>query len=287
MPLDRRSDQSSASVASEPIVVLSARPGAAADLRELWEFRDLFGILARRDLTIRYRQAFFGALWAALPPLATALVFAGVFSRVDLLGRSDTPYFLFAYAGLVPWQLFSSGLTAGGNSLISHQALLTKVYFPRVLLPAAALGAVVVDAILAFLMLLGLIRLYGVPINWRIMVVPVLLALTAVTSFSVALWASALNVRYRDVRHALPFLVQLWMFVTPVIYPSELVPSALRDILPLYPMWACVELFRWATINQPLPALHRIAVSSAVALLTLIGGWTYFKRMERRFADLV
>jgi len=265
------------------------------DLRELWRYRELIGLLALRDLKIRYKQSLLGASWAVLQPLLTMVVFTVLFGL--LLGRDrmpsagDTPYAVSTYCALVPWQLFATALATSGNSLVNNQSLITKVYFPRLALPLAPILSALVDFALAFGVLLVLAALYGIPPTARLAVLPLFVALGVLTAFAVSLWLSALNAVYRDIRHAIPFLTQLWMFVTPVVYASEhLLAGAPRSVQILYalnPMVGVVEGFRWALLGSTPPSPELLLASLAAVGVLLIGGAAYFQRMEHRFADLV
>jgi len=265
----------------------------AADLRELWRHRELVGFLALRDVKVRYKQSLLGVGWAVLQPLLTMLIFTllfrGLFGPDRMPGAPGVPYALSTYCALVPWQLFATALTASGNSLVANQQLVTKVYFPRLAIPLAPILAALVDFALAFGMLLALMGILGVPLGAGIALAPLLALLAAVTAFAISLWLSALNALYRDVRHAIPFLVQIWMFATPVVYGSDRLLAGrepwVQWIYGLNPMTGVVEGCRWALLGTAAPTPEMLLASALSVSGILIGGLYFFKRMERRFAD--
>lgn len=286
-------------VAPSPVpacVVIEPRRGwAPIDLAELWRYRELIGFLALRDIKVRYKQSLLGIGWAVVQPLATMLVFGVLF--LALLGgdRMPTPqgipYAVSAYCALVPWQLFARSLQASGDSLVANKQLITKVYFPRLAAPIAPLLAALVDFGCAFAVLLAMLLAWGITPSTAVLALPLLVLLAMTTSLGVSLWLSALNAIYRDVRHTLPFLVQLWMFVTPVVYTSESVlrgaPDWLRLLYGLNPMAGVVEGFRWALLGSAEPPWAVLGASCAVSALLLISGLYFFRRLERHVADLV
>ena len=266
------------------------RGWAALDLRELWQYRELLFFLTWRDILVRYKQAVLGVAWAILQPLLTMVVFTVVFNKV--LGvqspSSDLPYAVFSFAGLLPWQFFAGALSRSGVSLVGNANLLTKVYFPRLVIPFSAVLAGLVDLGISFLVLIGLMAAYQIAPTWHVVFLPLFVLLGFATALSVSLWLSALNVLYRDVQYVIPFLVQLWMFVSPVIYPIDKIPEGpLRVAFALNPMTGVIGGFRWALLGQQFPPGGYIWISSTVVLALLVGGLYYFKRMERTFADVV
>jgi lipopolysaccharide transport system permease protein len=268
--------------------LVSIRPGggrAALDARELWAYRELFLLLAWRDITVRYKQTALGAAWAVIQPLFTMVIFAVFFGRLAGMPSDGVPYPLFAYAGLLPWTFFANAVTASGNSLVGSTHLITKVYFPRVLIPAAAVTAGLVDFGVASLTLVGLMAWYGVAPGPNALMLPGLVALTTLLALGVGLWASALNVKYRDVRHALPFAVQVWMFLSPVIYPVGLVPERWRWALRLNPVSGVIDGFRSALFGRPFDWAG-LAASAALTIALLAWSAAYFRRTERTFADV-
>ena len=270
-----------------PLVTIEPnRSWVALDLRGLWTYRELLYFLTLRDVKVRYKQTLMGAAWAILQPLFAMLIFTLFFGKLARIPSDGIPYPLFAYAGLLPWTFFSNAISNSGNSLITSTNLITKVYFPRMIIPGAAVGAGLVDLSIAFLVLVGLMVYYGVGFSWAMLMLPPLVLLTAVLALGVGMWLSALNVKYRDVRHALPFLIQLWMFLSPVIFPASLVPQKWRWLFLLNPLTGIIEGFRSALFGRPFywPAL---GISSALTVIVLIYSAYTFRRMERQFADLI
>lgn len=255
-------------------------------LGEIWQYRELFYFLTWRDIKVRYKQTALGAAWAVLQPVTTMAVFSLFFGRLAGVPSGDLPYPLFAFAALVPWTFFATAVAAAGNSLVEHEELVSKVYFPRLIMPAAAVLASLVDFAIAFVVLLGMMALFGVAPSAAILTLPLFVLLAATTAVAVSLWLSALNVLFRDVRYTLPFLIQLWLFASPVAYSSELVPEAVRPLYGINPMAGVIDGFRWALVGGPTPG-PLLAVSVFVVLLLLAGGLVYFRRMERSFADIV
>jgi lipopolysaccharide transport system permease protein len=265
------------------------------DLAELWQYRELVGFLAWRDVKVRYKQSLLGVAWAVLQPLLTMLVFAALFGALlspDAMPTvAGVPYAISTYCALVPWQLFATSLQTSGNSLVANQNLITKVYFPRLVAPIAPAVAALVDFAVAFAVLIGMMLAFGIAPGAGAWALPLLTLLALATALSVSLWLSALNAIYRDVRHVLPFLVQAWMFATPVVYTTASVmagqPLWVRALYGLNPMAGVIEGFRWALLGSAAPPLELIVGSALAVVVLLIGGLFYFRRMERRFADLV
>ncbi|HEU4873265.1 MAG TPA: ABC transporter permease [Pyrinomonadaceae bacterium] len=256
-------------------------------LGELWQYRELLYFLIWRDIKVRYKQTALGAAWAIIQPLFSMLIFSLFFGRLAKMPSDGIPYPLFSLAALVPWTFFANGLNQSSNSLVASANLLKKVYFPRLVIPIATVLAGVVDFALSFVVLLGLMAFYGVTPTINLLWMPLFLLLALVTSLAVGLWMSALNVKYRDVRYIVPFVIQVWMFSTPIVYPSSLLPASWRTIYGLNPMVGVVEGFRWALIGTNTAPGFMIAVSATAALLLLIGGAFYFRHMEKSFADIV
>jgi lipopolysaccharide transport system permease protein len=236
---------------------------------------------------VRYKQTMLGAAWAVIQPFLTMVVFSVFFGALAGLPSDDLPYPLFTYTALLPWQLFAFALTESSNSLVNNQRLIAKIYFPRLVIPVSAALSGLVDFAIAFIVLLGMMLFYGIPLTLRILILPLLIVLTMVAALAVGLWLAALNVKYRDVRYVIPFIVQLGFFLTPIAYSSTLVPAGLRPLYALNPMVGVVEGFRWALLGSQAPAAMLILVSTLVALLLLSGGLLYFRRMEDTFADLL
>jgi lipopolysaccharide transport system permease protein len=269
------------------IVIRPAKGWVPLRLRELWEYRELLYFLTWRDIKVRYKQTALGAAWAVIQPFFTMVVFSVFFGRLAKLPSEGVPYPVFTYCALVPWTYFATALTQSSNSLVDHARLITKVYFPRILVPAAAVIAGLVDLAIAFMVLVGMLLWYGVTPGPAVVLLPLLALLATLTALAVGLWLSALNVQYRDVKYTIPFLVQFWLFVTPVAYSSTLVPERWRTLYALNPMTGVVEGFRWALLGHRAAPGPMLLVSIASVLLLLIGGLFYFRRMEQRFADVV
>ncbi|HEV8674901.1 MAG TPA: ABC transporter permease [Methylomirabilota bacterium] len=269
------------------IVIRPSRGWVPLRLGELWAYRELLYFLAWRDVKVRYKQTVLGAAWAVLQPLLTMVVFSVVFGRLANVPSDGLPYPIFAYCALLPWQLFAHALVESGNSLVGNQNLITKVYFPRLVIPLAAVAAGLVDFAIAFAVLVGLMAYYGIVPTLAALALPGLVLLALLAALGVGLWLSALNVQYRDVRYTIPFLTQLWLFATPVAYPASLVPERWRPLVGLNPMSGVVEGFRWALLGGPEPPRAMLGVSIVVVIAVLVGGLYYFRRMERTFADVV
>ncbi len=279
---------------AEEITLLRPRRGwQPMRLAELWRFRELLWFLAMRDIKVRYKQTVLGVGWAVLQPLFTMVVFSIFFGKLGKIPSDGVPYPLFSLCALLPWQLFAYALTQASNSVVAEQNLITKVYFPRVIIPLASVLSGLVDFVIAFVLLLGMMAYYGimgyavVAPGWRILAVPPLVILALAAAMAVGLWLSALNVQYRDFRYTIPFLTQLWLFVTPVAYPSSIVPEQWRLLYGLNPMAGVVEGFRWALLGKSEPPGPMLWASVASVAVLLVGGLFYFRRMERSFADVV
>lgn len=268
-------------------VITPARGWASMGLGELWEYRELVYFLTWRDVKVRYKQTVLGASWAIIQPLFTMIVFSLFFGRLAAMPSDGLPYPLFSFAALVPWTFFSNGLTQSANSVVMSQNLVMKIYFPRLAIPVATVLASLVDFVLAFVVLLGMLVYYDISLTPRVLWVVPLLGLAMVTALGVGLWLAALNVQYRDVRYAVPFLTQLWLFATPIAYPSSLLDEPWRTIYGVNPMVGVVEGFRWALLDTATRPGGMIVVSTAAALLVLLTGILYFRRAERTFADVV
>jgi lipopolysaccharide transport system permease protein len=255
-------------------------------LRELWRYRELGGFLALRDLKVRYKQAVFGAAWAVFQPLAGVVVFTLVFGRLAKVPSDGIPYPLFVFAGLAVWSYHASSVTRATQSLVGNAPLVTKVYFPRQLVPLAAVLPGLVDLALSLLMLGVLLVVYQTVPGWAVLTLPLWLVALVATTFGVGLWLSALNVQYRDINHAITLFVQLWLFVSPVAYPSSMVEGGWRLLYALNPMAGVIDGFRWALVRGPGPG-PSLLISLAVTAVLLASGVLYFQRTERRFADVI
>lgn len=261
--------------------------GVPLDVRELWQYRELLHSLVVRSIKVRYKQTLLGATWAILQPVLTMVVLSVLLGRLARIPSDGIPYPLFAYAGLVVWMFFVNASTQATQSLVEQQQLITRVYFPRVLLPLAAVVGTALDVLLTLPVLIGIMAFYGTAPTAYVWMAPLFLLLAAAAAFGVGLWLSALNVRYRDVRYAIPFLFQLWLFATPVVYPSSLLPGRWSVPFGINPMAGVVEGFRWALLGgTPFPT-GQLVVSVSVMLVVLAGGLFCFRRMEATFADLV
>jgi lipopolysaccharide transport system permease protein len=254
---------------------------------ELWRFRDLALQFAVRDITVRYRQTALGAGWAVLQPVGFMLVFSVFFGGLAGVASDGLPYPLFSLAGLVPWTFFSGVLVLGADSLVNNEALVTKIYFPRIFLPAGALAAGIVDIAISFVILVITAAIWGFLPTAQLLVVVLLMVILIATTLGVTTALAAINVRYRDVRYAVPFMVQIWLFATPIAYPSSLLSSPWRTISAINPMVGVVEGFRWAVLGHASLPAAQIAVSAAASLIVLVAGLAYFDRVERKFADLI
>lgn len=269
-------------------VLRPPRGWTALNLGDLWRYRELIYFMTWRDLKVRYKQTLLGASWAVLKPFMTMVVFSIFFGNLAGVPSDGLPYPIFAYTALLPWELFATALQVASRSLVVNSHMITKVYFPRMILPLSSILAGVVDFAVAFLVLLGLMAFYGISPTGAVWTLPLFLLLTLVTALGIGLWLSALNVLYRDIGYITPFMTQFWLFVTPIAYPASLVPEQWRLLYAINPMTGVVEGFRWAMLgtqqSAPTPML---AVSAAIALLLLVSGLFFFRRMERQFADMV
>jgi len=276
-----------AAEAHRPVLII--RPGRAwapLNLGEVWSYRELLYFLTWRDVKVRYKQAALGVAWAVIQPLFTMLIFTVFFGRLAKIPSNGVPYPLFSYAAILPWTFFANALASSGNSLVSNRNLITKIYFPRLIVPAAAVAAGLVDFAIAFIVFIGLFVYYRFPIRTNFVMFLPLVVLMSLLALAVGMWMSAVNVRYRDVQYALPFLIQLWMFVSPVIYPASLMPQRWRWVLDLNPMTGIIEGFRSASLGLPFQ-WGAIAYSTAITIAWLVYASFSFRRMERYFADIV
>jgi lipopolysaccharide transport system permease protein len=256
-------------------------------LRDLWQYRELLFFLTWRDIKVRYKQTALGAAWAVIQPLFTMLVFTLFFGRLAKVPSDGIPYPLFSYTALLPWQLFAYALTESSNSVVANERLITKVYFPRLVVPVASILAGLVDFVIAFTLVIGMMVWYGVRPTWAVLTLPFFVIFTMVTALGVGLWLSALNVQYRDVRYTLTFIVQFWLIASPVAYSSTLVPARWRPFYGLNPMAGVIEGFRWALLGKAQAPGTMLWVSVAVVAVVLVGGLYYYRRMEKTFADVV
>jgi len=257
------------------------------DVRELWAYRELIYFLAWRDIKVRYKQTAIGIAWALLQPLAMLLVFTIFFGRLAGLSPQGVPYPLFVFAALIPWQLFSRAVTESTSSLVTDQRLITRVYFPRIIVPISTIIAAFVDFLICCVLLVGLLLIYGQPLRPTSLLLPALILLMLIAALGVGFWLSALNVEYRDVMYTVPFLNQLWFFITPIVYPITVVPAALRPLYGLNPMVGVVEGFRWALFGTGDVSVGLIISSTTSALFLFFTGCVWFRRRERTFVDII
>lgn len=275
-------------VAAQVTMIRPAKGWRSLNLRDLWSYRELIYFMTWRDIQVRYKQTLLGAAWAVLRPFMTMVVFSIFFGQLAKVPSDGIPYPIFTFAALLPWQLFTNALNFASRSLVQNANMITKVYFPRMILPLSSVLAGLVDFGVAFLILIGMMIFYGVAIPAAVWALPLFLLLAILTALGVGLWLSALNVLYRDIGYIMPFLTEFWLFVTPVAYPASLVPEQWKLLYALNPMTGVVEGFRWALLGSensaPSPML---AISASIAVVVLISGLFFFRRMERQFADMV
>ena len=260
---------------------------AALNLRDLWVYRELILFMTWRDLKVRYKQTLLGASWAVLQPFLTMVVFSIFFGNLAKVPSDGVPYPIFSYTALIPWTLFSKALHDGSHSLVSNRHMITKIYFPRMILPLASVLAGVVDFLIAFIVLIAMMVFFRMAPTSNIWTLPLFLILALITATGVGLWLSALNVLYRDINYVLPFLTQFWMFLTPIAYPSSMVPLNFQLLYALNPMTGVVEGFRWALLGSGQAPGMQTLISGLVAIVLLITGLVFFRRTERQFADMV
>ncbi len=281
-------DLETSSTSRKPSIAIQPRKRIfQLDLIEIWRYRELLYFMAWRDIIVRYKQTAIGASWAIIQPLINMTIFTLIFGVLARIPSEGVPYPVFAFAGMLPFAFFSQVLARGGNSVVGSSNLITKIYFPRLILPLAATAAPAVDFVLSFVMLLVLMAWYHITPTWGLLALPLFLGLAFMTAMAMTLWFSSLNVRYRDVGYVIPFLSQVWMYASPVVYPISVVPQKWRPLYSLNPMVGAIEGFRWALFGKESPDFMVIAISSSVVLVLLAGGIVYFKRMEQTFADVI
>lgn len=269
------------------IEIEPSRGWEALDLRGLWDYRELVWFLIWRDIKVRYKQASLGIAWAVIQPVMTMLVFTLIFGRLAQLPSDGLPYPVFTFTALLPWQLFSGALTGSSNSVVNSASLISKVYFPRLVIPIASVMATLVDFSISFGVLLGLMAWYGISLRLAVVVLPLLVMLALTIALAVGLWASALNVRYRDVRHVMPFVVQFWLLASPVAYSTSLITTPMwRAVYSLNPMVGVIEGFRWAVLGSTPPSVL-VVPSVLVTAVLFAGGLFFFRRTEASFADVI
>ena len=272
---------------ADPFILIEADPRRIRfDLKQLWVYRELLHFLVWRDIKIRYKQTLLGSSWAIIQPLFAMLLFTLIFGKLARIPSDNIPYPLFAYAGLLPWTFFANALTNSGSSLVGNSTLITKVYFPRIIIPGAAVLAGLLDFLIASLLLIPLLIYYRIAPTWNLLLPPLFMCLATLLALGVGMWLAALNVKYRDVRYALPFLVQLWLFASPVIYPTSLVPERWRWVAALNPMTGIIEGFRVSLLGGKFDALT-ILIATGLTITILIVSFVAFQRVEDGFADVV
>lgn len=273
--------------AASSVVIRPAKGALSLDLRDLWEYRELLYFLVWRDIKVRYKQSVLGAGWAIVQPFTTMIVFTVIFGGLARIPSDGVPYPIFAYTALLPWQYFAASLGRSSSSVVGSSALISKVYFPRLIVPLAATFAPLVDFAIAFVVLAGMMLYFGIVPTWGLAALPLFLLLAFATALAVGLWLSALNVRYRDVGHLVPFLLNLWMYASPVAYPSSLVPEHWRALYGLNPLAGVIEGFRWAVLGRGSAPDATVFVSTVVVLVLLVGGLVYFQRTQETFVDVI
>jgi lipopolysaccharide transport system permease protein len=280
----------------ETTILRPSRGWTGLKLADLWQYRELVYFLTWRDIKVRYKQTALGASWAIIQPFITMVVFTIIFDRIAKVDTGDVPYPIFSYTGLLPWGLFSKALSDAGRSMLANRSMITKIYFPRLVIPLASVFAGLVDFALAFVVLVGMMIYYQVnpqlgyqvELTSAVLTLPLFILLAMITSLGAGLWLSALNVSYRDINYITPFLTQIWLFVTPVAYSAKSIPASLQFIYSLNPMTGVVEGFRWALLGTgTAPPAPQILISTCISLLMLVTGLFYFRRMERTFADVI
>ena len=270
-----------------PVTQIQSSTPSTLGLKELWDYRELLYFLVWRDVKVRYKQTVIGAAWTVIQPLVTIGVFTLVFQNLAKMPSDGIPYPLFSFTALLPWNFFAKALNNSINSVVGSANLITKVYFPRLVLPISAILSGLIDFGISFLFLLGMMIWYGIMPGWGVLALPLFLLLAVLTALSIGLWLAVINVRYRDVGQATAFLIQLWLFVSPVAYPLSLVPEKWRALYSLNPMTGVIEGFRWALLGNAMPSLVPIAISIAIVIALLFSGIRFFRRMEETFADIV
>jgi lipopolysaccharide transport system permease protein len=276
--------------APAPQAVIEIRPTRGLfdlELDLVWKYRELLRILVERDVKVRYRQAALGAGWAIVQPVFAVVIFTIVFGNFARIPSDGVPYPLFAFAATLPWTYFSEAARRGSIGLVAEAELVRKIYFPRLIIPLAAVTGPLVDFSCAFVVMLGALAWYGVAPGWNLLFIPLFLLVALLLALTVALWLGPVNVRFRDIAHTLPFLLQIWMYGSPIVYPLSLVPEPWRIAYSLNPMVGVIEGFRWAILGRQRPDLLPIAIGVGVILVALVGGLVNFKRRERQFADLI
>ena len=276
------------SMVRQPTIVIQPRKVFLhLDLQAVWQSRELLYFLIWRDVKIRYKQTVLGTAWVIIQPLMIMVIFTVIFGQFARIPSDGLPYSIFTYTALLPWQYFSQAISRSSDSLVSSAHLITKIYFPRLIIPISAVLAPLVDFAIAFVVLLGMMAWFGISPYWNALFLPLFLLLALITALAVSLFLSALNVKYRDVRYTVPFLIQVWMYASPVVYPVSIMPAQWRLLYSLNPLVGVIESFRWALLGKGSPDFSIMVVSGTVVVVLLLGGIIYFREMERTFADVI
>jgi lipopolysaccharide transport system permease protein len=257
------------------------------DLGAVWRFRELLQVLVMRDLQVLYKQALLGAGWAILQPLFAVIIFSIIFGYIVRMPSEGVPYPLFAFAGVLPWTYFAEAVRRSGVGLVTDAELVRKIYFPRLIMPLANVVSPLVDFCIAFVVLLIVMAFYGIAPNVKMLVIPLLMIVAALLALSIGLWLAPINVRFRDIKHTLPFMIQIWMYASPIVYPLSMVPEQWRMLYSLNPMVGVIEGFRWAVFGQGAPNFMALGMSAIIIVILMAGGLVFFRRMERTFADVI
>ena len=281
-------DMRAESMVRQPTIVIQPRKVFLhLDLQAVWQSRELLYFLIWRDVKIRYKQTVLGTAWVIIQPLMIMVIFTVIFGQFARIPSDGLPYSIFTYTALLPWQYFSQAISRSSDSLVSSAHLITKIYFPRLIIPISAVLAPLVDFAIAFVVLLGMMAWFGISPYWNALFLPLFLLLALITALAVSLFLSALNVKYRDVRYTVPFLIQVWMYASPVVYPVSIMPAQWRLLYSLNPLVGVIESFRWALLGKGSPDFSIMVVSGTVVVVLLLGGIIYFREMERTFADVI
>lgn len=275
------------SVRAPTVVIEHRRSLFSLDLQAIWRYRELLYFLVWRDVKVRYKQTVIGGAWAILQPLMTMVIFTVIFGKFAKIPSDGLPYPIFAYTALLPWTYFSQAMNRSGGCLVQNGNLLSKIFFPRLLLPLASVVAPLVDFLLAFVILLGMMVWFGIAPTWGVLALPLFLLLALMTTLAITFWIAPINVKYRDVRHIIPFLIQFWMYASPVVYPVSIVPEKWRLLYSLNPMTGVIEGFRWAMLGTANPDFGMMTVSALVVVTLFIGGIVFFKHRETTLADIL
>ena len=276
------------SMVRQPTIVIQPRKVFLhLDLQAVWQSRELLYFLIWRDVKIRYKQTVLGTAWVIIQPLMIMVIFTVIFGQFARIPSDGLPYSIFTYTALLPWQYFSQAISRSSDSLVSSAHLITKIYFPRLIIPISAVLAPLVDFAIAFVVLLGMMAWFGISPYWNALFLPLFLLLALITALAVSLFLSALNVKYRDVRYTVPFLIQFWMYASPVVYPVSIIPAQWRLLYSLNPLVGVIEGFRWALLGKGSLDFSIMVVSGTIVVALLLGGIIYFKKMERTFADVI